>query len=160
MLNSTVGVRSTSRTEGKQIWNEARKLFNIKLELSSVLKKVEDGGYPNGTDIVAIYKSVENDLGNILGELNSLGYSTSFPNIKGNSHTTASHPTALAVVSPIMSSGRSTSVPLSAVTPLPVAVSHTMVSPIPPTPHQLPFLPSSTLSLLPPPRRWTWRWWM
>ncbi|KAH0995238.1 hypothetical protein GBA52_019102 [Prunus armeniaca] len=70
MLNSTVGVRSTSRTEvrimndkGKKIWNEARKLFNIKLELSSVLKKAEDGGYPNGTDIVAIYTSVENDLG-------------------------------------------------------------------------------------------------
>ncbi|KAH0995237.1 hypothetical protein GBA52_019101 [Prunus armeniaca] len=41
-----------------------------------------------------------------------------------------------------MSSGRSTSVLLSAVTPLPAAVSHTMVSPIPLTPHQLPFLPT------------------
>ncbi|CAB4315228.1 unnamed protein product [Prunus armeniaca] len=108
--------------------NEARKFFNIKLELSSVLKKAEDGSYPNATDIVATYKNVGNDLGSVLSELNSLRYRTSFPDIEGNSHTTANPTTVLAAVSPTISSGNPPSVLVAAMTPSPAAISPTISS--------------------------------
>ncbi|CAL9002826.1 unnamed protein product [Prunus brigantina] len=63
----------------------------MKLELSSVFKRATDRSYPNATDVFATGTSVENDLGCVLGELNSFGYPTSL-SVEGSSHTTASPP--------------------------------------------------------------------
>ncbi|CAB4282509.1 unnamed protein product [Prunus armeniaca] len=83
----------------------------------SVLKKAEVGGYPNAADTLRTYKTVKNDFGSVIKELNSLGYCVSFPDIDGSSPTTSSG--NLLVV---------------AVTPPLAAVSHTTTSPTPPTP--------------------------
>lgn len=85
----------------------------------SVLKKAEVDGYPNAVDTLRTYKTVKNDFGSLIKELNSLRYRVSFPDVDGSSPTT--------------SSGNPPPMPVVAVTPPPAAVSHTMASPTPPT---------------------------
>ncbi|CAB4284807.1 unnamed protein product [Prunus armeniaca] len=93
-----------------------------------VVVRAEDGSYPNATDIVATYKNVGNDLGSVLSELNSLRYCTSFPDVEGNSHTTANPITVLAAVSPTISSGNPLSMLVAAVTHSLAAISPTISS--------------------------------
>ncbi|PQQ12695.1 hypothetical protein Pyn_05838 [Prunus yedoensis var. nudiflora] len=85
------------------------------MDLMSVLKMVVDSGKPYVAETVGMYETIENDLGNVVKELDSLGFCASFPKatltIEGRSHITTS----------------------GSPPPMPVAaVSYTTASPTPP----------------------------